>query len=153
MDNIARSWAVALGERDNNTLLHSDRVVRLAAEIGSHLNLSERELEVLAMGAQFHDIGKIGIPDNVLGKPAAFDRLSSAQLPLEACVPTREFDAEFPPPNGRASGRRLEGFGIIPPSDVPASRPPDGRTSRNCCRIEEPISRSSCSCPFLPLSR
>ncbi len=73
MDNIARSLAVALGERDTNTLLHSDRVVRLATEIGSHLNLSERELEVLAMGAQFHDIGKIGIPDNVLGKPAAFE--------------------------------------------------------------------------------
>jgi len=73
MENIAKSLAVALGERDNNTLLHSDRVVRLAAEIGSHLNLSELELEVLAMGAQFHDIGKIGIPDNVLGKPAAFE--------------------------------------------------------------------------------
>lgn len=73
MDNIARSLAVALGERDSNTLLHSDRVVRLAIEIGSHLNLSERELEVLAMGAQFHDIGKIGIPDNVLSKPAAFE--------------------------------------------------------------------------------
>jgi len=73
MDNIARSLAVALGERDSNTLLHSDRVVRLAIEIGSHLNLSERELEVLAMGAQFHDIGKIGIPDNVLSKPAVFE--------------------------------------------------------------------------------
>ena len=73
MDNIARSLAVALGERDNNTLLHSDRVVRLAIEMGSHLNLSERELEVLAMGAQFHDIGKIGIPDKILSKPAAFE--------------------------------------------------------------------------------
>lgn len=73
MENIARSLAVALGERDNNTLLHSDRVVRLAAEIGNHLNLSPHELAVLTMGAQFHDIGKIGIPDNVLGKPAAFE--------------------------------------------------------------------------------
>jgi len=73
MENIARPLAVALGERDSNTLLHSDRVVRLAAELGCHIDLSERELEVLAMGAQFHDIGKIGIPDSVLGKPAAFE--------------------------------------------------------------------------------
>jgi HD-GYP domain-containing protein (c-di-GMP phosphodiesterase class II) len=73
MENIARSLAVALGERDSGTLMHSDRVVRLSAEMGSHLKLSAQDLDVLAMGAQFHDVGKIGIPDNVLSKPAAFE--------------------------------------------------------------------------------
>lgn len=73
MENIARPLTVALGERDKSTQLHSDRVVQLAAELGNHIELSADELEVLAMGAQFHDIGKIGIPDNVLGKPAAFE--------------------------------------------------------------------------------
>ena len=73
MENIARSLAVALGERDSGTLMHSDRVVRLSAEMGNHLKLSAQDLDVLAMGAQFHDVGKIGIPDNVLGKPAAFE--------------------------------------------------------------------------------
>ena len=73
IQNIARSLAVALGERDSGTLMHSDRVVRLSAEMGNHLKLSAQDLDVLAMGAQFHDVGKIGIPDNVLGKPAAFE--------------------------------------------------------------------------------
>lgn len=73
MENFARSLTVALGERDNNTRMHSDRVVQLSTELGCHIHLSERELEVLILGAQFHDIGKIGIPDNVLSKPAAFE--------------------------------------------------------------------------------
>jgi HD-GYP domain-containing protein (c-di-GMP phosphodiesterase class II) len=73
MENIARSLTVALGERDPHTRLHSERVVRLAAELGCHIDLSERELKLLSLGAQFHDIGKIGIPDNVLRKPSSFE--------------------------------------------------------------------------------
>src|SRR4029077_18353585 len=34
-----------------------------------------------------------------------------------------------------------------PATGPPASRPPVGQTSRNCCRCEEPSSRSSLSCP------
>ena len=73
MEDFAKSLTVALGARDNNTRLHSDRVVRLATELGRRINLSEREIDVLSIGAQFHDIGKIGIPDHILGKPAAFE--------------------------------------------------------------------------------
>ena len=80
MENIARSLTVALGERDSNTRLHSDRVVQLSAELGCHINLSARELEVLTLGAQFHDIGKIGIPDNILGKPAPFEETEWAVM-------------------------------------------------------------------------
>lgn len=75
MEQIANSLTVALGERDAHTRQHSERVVRLATELGRALELSEREVELLALGAQFHDIGKIGIPDRVLGKPAAFEAL------------------------------------------------------------------------------
>src|SRR5688572_18203690 len=80
------------------------------------------------------------------GKPAEFDPLSSGRLPPEADAPDLGFVAEFAPPNGREFGSTLARFGSSPPSDAPASRPPVGQTSRNCCRIEEPISRSSCSC-------
>lgn len=75
MEQITNSLTVALGERDAHTRQHSERVVRLAIELGRTLELSEREVELLALGAQFHDIGKIGIPDRVLGKPAAFEAL------------------------------------------------------------------------------
>lgn len=74
MENIARTLTVALGERDSHTRMHSERVVKLATELGAHIDLSARELKLLALGARFHDIGKIGIPDSILRKPAAFEK-------------------------------------------------------------------------------
>ena len=68
MENIARSLAVALGERDSGTLMHSDRVVRLSAEMGNHLKLSAQDLDVLAMATgRFPDDrqqdNRVGTPD------------------------------------------------------------------------------------------
>ncbi|ABE49993.1 HD-GYP domain-containing protein [Methylobacillus flagellatus] len=62
---------IALDERDSYTHQHCDRVSLLAHEIGIACGLSQKELDLLAVGARFHDIGKIGIPDNVLLKPGA----------------------------------------------------------------------------------
>lgn len=73
MDKVALSLATALGARDLHTRAHSDRVVHLSTELGQYIELSDDELEMLALGAQFHDLGKIGIPDKVLRKPAAFE--------------------------------------------------------------------------------
>lgn len=64
---------MALGERDRDTLKHSERVIGLSRALGIHIELTERELAILALGARLHDIGKIGIPDRVLGKPASFE--------------------------------------------------------------------------------
>ena len=72
LHNIAQSLTVALGERDHYTRAHSERVVQLSAELAIHLDFTQRELDLLALGAQFHDIGKIGIPDQVLHKPTPF---------------------------------------------------------------------------------
>jgi HD-GYP domain-containing protein (c-di-GMP phosphodiesterase class II) len=80
MEDFAKSLTVALGARDNNTRQHSDRVVRLATELGRQISLSEHEIDVLSIGARFHDIGKIGIPDNILGKPAAFEETEWAVM-------------------------------------------------------------------------
>ncbi|MCB5189554.1 HD domain-containing protein [Methylobacillus arboreus] len=60
---------LALDERDAYTHQHCDRVSLLAREIGMACSLDQRELDLLAVGARFHDIGKIGIPDSVLLKP------------------------------------------------------------------------------------
>lgn len=73
MDEIARSLTVALGERDSHTRLHSERVITLAVELGQFIGLSEREIKLLALGARFHDIGKIGIPDSILKKTSTFE--------------------------------------------------------------------------------
>jgi HD-GYP domain-containing protein (c-di-GMP phosphodiesterase class II) len=73
LQSIARTLAVALGQRDHHTRAHSDRVVQLSVGLGCHIGLNDEELELLSLGAQFHDIGKIGIPDRVLHKPASFE--------------------------------------------------------------------------------
>lgn len=73
LSNISRALSVALGERDLHTLGHCERVVQLSSELAIHLDFSEREVGLLILGAQFHDIGKIGIPDHVLHKPASFN--------------------------------------------------------------------------------
>lgn len=54
--------------KDVYTKGHSDRVSEYALLIGDKLNLSEEELKTLKIGALFHDIGKIGVPDSILLK-------------------------------------------------------------------------------------
>lgn len=61
--------SAALDARDRETEGHSQRVTKLAQQIGKRMNLSEQELTMLERGALLHDVGKIGIPDNILLKP------------------------------------------------------------------------------------
>lgn len=64
------SLSVALQVRDSYTRSHCDRSARLAVELGAACDVSDAELNHLRVGARFHDIGKIGVPDAVLLKPA-----------------------------------------------------------------------------------
>lgn len=59
---------IALGHRDEDTRLHSDRVSILSVELGRHCGLRQRDLGFLRLAAALHDVGKIGIPDAVLSK-------------------------------------------------------------------------------------
>jgi len=69
-----KALSVALGYRDLLTRLHSERVLGLSEAIGVRCGLSEKELGILKIAASFHDIGKIGIPDHILLKPAPFEK-------------------------------------------------------------------------------
>lgn len=60
--------SAALDARDRETEGHSQRVTRWALAIGRQLNLSPLELTNLERGALLHDVGKIGISDNILLK-------------------------------------------------------------------------------------
>jgi diguanylate cyclase (GGDEF)-like protein/putative nucleotidyltransferase with HDIG domain len=66
-DTIA-GLAEALLERDRYTGEHSERVAELAAEVARAASLEEREIERVRAAALLHDIGKIGIPDDILRK-------------------------------------------------------------------------------------
>jgi putative two-component system response regulator len=57
--------------KDPYTRGHSDRVGRMSMRIAAYLGFREERLESLAFGALLHDIGKIGIRDEVLQKPGA----------------------------------------------------------------------------------
>lgn len=68
-----KALLTALGYRDMATRLHSERVRNLAAALGMHCGLPGQERGILEISASFHDIGKIGIADHILLKPAQFD--------------------------------------------------------------------------------
>lgn len=59
----------ALDLRDHETEGHGRRVTRLAVALAQELGYPEKELDSLVYGAMLHDVGKIGIPDDVLLKP------------------------------------------------------------------------------------
>src|SRR5688500_2121985 len=68
--------ATTLRTRDVDTLGHSERVVRFSSLLGRELGLNPAEMKTLEYGSLLHDIGKIGIPDEILHKPG---RLTSAE--------------------------------------------------------------------------
>ncbi|MFN2445197.1 MAG: HD-GYP domain-containing protein [Vicinamibacterales bacterium] len=65
-----RALAAALDARDPYTSGHSERVSAISVEMGRTMGLADSDLEVLRLGALLHDIGKIGVPDHILRKPA-----------------------------------------------------------------------------------
>jgi putative nucleotidyltransferase with HDIG domain len=69
-DATLRALATALDSRDNETAGHAQRVTRLAVRLGRELGLDAAALLELERGAMLHDIGKIGVPDAILRKPA-----------------------------------------------------------------------------------
>lgn len=60
----------ALETRDFETHGHSERVVTFSLRLGYELGLDKDALADLELGALLHDIGKIGVPDAILRKPA-----------------------------------------------------------------------------------
>jgi putative nucleotidyltransferase with HDIG domain len=66
-----RALAAALDARDPYTAGHSERVSTFAVAIGEELGLDDEGLETLRLGALLHDVGKIGVPDEVLRKQGA----------------------------------------------------------------------------------
>jgi putative two-component system response regulator len=59
--------------RDDMTGQHTQRVGRLSGLIAGRLGIPEQQINMIRMAAPLHDIGKIGIPDELLLKPGRFE--------------------------------------------------------------------------------
>jgi cyclic di-GMP phosphodiesterase len=74
LENAYRSTlqalTAALETRDAETHGHSERVVTFSLRLGREYGLNPTEMKALEFGSLLHDIGKIGVPDAILRKPA-----------------------------------------------------------------------------------
>ena len=59
---------IIVDERDFYTRGHSDRVAKLAGDIARFMNRSKEETQLIELSGLFHDVGKVGISDNILLK-------------------------------------------------------------------------------------
>ena len=73
---LANSLAGAIDAKDPYTKGHSTSVSRYSEALARSINLPEDEVQKIKLGALLHDVGKIGIPENVLKKP---DKLSDEE--------------------------------------------------------------------------
>ncbi len=67
--NSVRALVQAIEEKDTYTRGHSERVSRMAVEVGKVLGLSDQEINYLRFGGILHDVGKIGIPESIVRSP------------------------------------------------------------------------------------
>ncbi len=68
-DTTLEGWARALELRDKETIGHTQRVTDMTLLLAKAMKMTEAELVHVRRGALLHDIGKMGIPDNILLKP------------------------------------------------------------------------------------
>jgi putative nucleotidyltransferase with HDIG domain len=68
-DSTLEGWARTLELRDNETEGHSRRVSDLTLKLARMVGVTDEELVHIRRGTLLHDIGKMGIPDEILHKP------------------------------------------------------------------------------------
>lgn len=68
-DKTIEGWVIALDLRDRETEGHTQRVTEMTVRLARQLGHTEEEIVHIRRGALLHDIGKMGIPDEILQKP------------------------------------------------------------------------------------
>jgi putative nucleotidyltransferase with HDIG domain len=85
-EEFIESMAQAQDARDPYTAGHSERVSANSTAIARVMGLSEKEVEIIRIGAKLHDLGKIGIPDAILRKPGKLTREEYALIQRHATI-------------------------------------------------------------------
>jgi PAS domain S-box-containing protein len=68
-DKTIEGWVLALDLRDRETEGHTQRVTEMTLRLARELGCTDEELIHIRRGALLHDMGKMGIPDEILQKP------------------------------------------------------------------------------------
>ena len=68
-DKTIEGWVLALDLRDRETEGHTQRVTEMTVHLARQLGCTEDEIIHIRRGALLHDMGKMGIPDEILQKP------------------------------------------------------------------------------------
>ncbi len=88
-DATIEGWSHALDLRDRETEGHTLRVTETTIKLASAMSVDERNLLSMRRGALLHDIGKMGVPDNILLKPA---RLTAEEWKIMRTHPQLAYD-------------------------------------------------------------
>ena len=70
-NSVVCAFNQLLDLKDINTGVHSTRLAEWAIRVARKLNIAEEHLYQVEVAALLHDIGKIGVPDAILKKPAS----------------------------------------------------------------------------------
>jgi putative nucleotidyltransferase with HDIG domain len=76
-DSTIEGWSKALELRDKETEGHTKRVTELSVQLARQMGFSESAIVQVRRGALLHDIGKMGVPDEILLKP---DKLTKEEF-------------------------------------------------------------------------
>ncbi len=92
-DATIEGWSRALDLRDKETEGHTQRVTEMTMRLAAAMGLSDAELVHVRRGVLLHDIGKMGIPDNILLKP---DQLTDEEWAIMRKHPTYAYEMLSP---------------------------------------------------------
>jgi putative two-component system response regulator len=85
LERLARTAEI----RDDETGRHTQRVAGMAGTLAEALGLEPRMVELIRRAAPLHDVGKIGIPDNILRKPGLLTADETAVMRTHTLVGAR----------------------------------------------------------------
>lgn len=99
-DATLEGWVRTLGLRDGETEGHTQRVTELTMRLAHSVSIEGAELEYIRRGALLHDIGKMGIPDQILRKSGP---LTSEEREIIRMHPVYAYDLLKPIPYLRSA--------------------------------------------------
>jgi putative two-component system response regulator len=90
VEHIMYALSSLIEARDNYTYGHAERVAGLMEKLGRAAGLAEEEMQMLRRAAFLKDIGKAGIPDDVLNSPSAWTRHEREVMTERLIMPSQE---------------------------------------------------------------